>query len=198
MTYTLKKVFDKRTFCWNAVQMLHRLVLIHGTACNADSQHSESQFECVWDVFTGHIGAAVRPQRNVLVLVWWCKTVINVCSLSLLLSSPIFAPTLSPNCLLYSLPLNNPPPLPSLALPPSIFPHLPLFHILYPTCLLFYFPLSLALSLCPTGVRAGDDISILQVHPHHHGKSSPMLPHPLLGLLWLRVHSFLPPTLSLY
>lgn len=140
MTYTLKKVSDKRTFCWNAVQMLHRLVLIHGTACNADSQRSESQFECVCDVFAGHIGAAVRPQRNVLVLVWWCKTVINVCSLSLLLSTPIFSLTLSPNCLLYSLPLNNPPPLPFLSLPPSIFPHLPLFHILYPTCLFFIFP----------------------------------------------------------
>lgn len=62
-----KKVFDKRT-SFAGVQMLPRLVLIHGTVCNADSQLSESQFECVWDVFTGHIGTAVRPQRNVLVL----------------------------------------------------------------------------------------------------------------------------------
>lgn len=68
ITYTLKKIFDERTFCWDAVQMLPRLVLIHGTACNADSQRSESQFEYIRDVFAGHIGAAVRPQRNVLVL----------------------------------------------------------------------------------------------------------------------------------
>lgn len=48
--------------------MLPRLVLIHGTACNADSQRSESRFECVWDDFAGQVGAALRPQQNVLVL----------------------------------------------------------------------------------------------------------------------------------
>lgn len=48
--------------------MLPGLVLIHGTACNADSQRSDSQFECVRDVFAGHIGAAVHPQQNVPVL----------------------------------------------------------------------------------------------------------------------------------
>lgn len=168
--------------------MLPRLVLIHCTACNADSQRSESQFECVWDVFAGHIGAAVRPRRNVLVLAWWCKTVINVCSLSLLSSSPIFSPTLSPNCLLCSLPL-------SLhqsfhIFPYSLFPHsvshLPLLYFFHPP-----------LSLCPTGVRAGDDISILQVHPHHHGKSSPLLPRPRFCLLLLHSRLFLSPLLLL-
>lgn len=153
--------------------MLPRLVLIHSTACNADSQRSESQFECVWDVFTGHIGAAVRPQRNVLVLAWWCKTVINVC----FLSSPIFASALSPNCLLCSLLLNN-----SALFAPSLSLHQS-FHIflysLFPHSVCHLPPSfsSYALSLfCPTGIRAGDDISILQVHTHHHGKTSPT-PH---------------------
>lgn len=91
ITYILMKVFDKRT---SFAGMLPKLVLIHGTACNTDSQHSESWLECVWDVFTGYIWAAARPQRNVLVLAWWCKTVINVCSLHPL---PTFLPhTLSP------------------------------------------------------------------------------------------------------
>lgn len=100
--------------------MLPRLVLIHGTVCNADSQRSESQLECVWDVFTGHIGAAVCPQQNVLVLAQWCKTVINVCSLSLSHIFSCFVPQLSPF-------LNNSPPMSSLSLPPSISLHLPLF-----------------------------------------------------------------------
>lgn len=76
-----------------------------------------------------------------------------------------FVPQLSP------LLLNNSPFAPSLS--PSInlstsflFPH-PASHLP-----LLYF----SLSLCPTGVRAGDDISILQVHTHHHGKSLPILP----------------------
>lgn len=61
-------VFDKRTSFFLGCGADVVLVLIHGTACDADSQRSESQFECVWDVFTGHITAAVRPQQNVLVL----------------------------------------------------------------------------------------------------------------------------------
>lgn len=60
ITNTLKKVFDKSTY-FARVQMLPRLVLIHGAACDADSQRSESRFECAWDVFTGYVGAAVRP-----------------------------------------------------------------------------------------------------------------------------------------
>lgn len=93
--------------------MLSRLVLIHGAACNADSQRSESQFECVWDVFTGHVGASVCPQPNVLVLAQWCKTVINVCSLSLSHIFSRFVPQLSPF-------FNNSPPSYTLAISPSI------------------------------------------------------------------------------
>lgn len=66
---------------------------------------------------------SLGTEQNVLVLAWWCKTVINVCSLSL----PLMLSTLSPNCLLCSLPLNNSVPLPSRSLPPSIFLHLPSF-----------------------------------------------------------------------
>lgn len=58
-----------------------------------------------------------------------------------------------------SLSFNNTPRLPFLSL------HLLIFHFslsLYSSCLH---------SLCPIGIRVGDDISILQVHPHHHGKS---------------------------
>lgn len=126
-----ESIWQKNIFCWDAVQMLQRLVLIHGTACNADSQRSESQFECVWDVFTGHVGAAVCPRQDVLVLAWWCKTVINVCSLS----SSTFSPTLSPNWLLCSLPLNNSPLLPSLSLLTSIFLHLLLFPFWFFFCI---------------------------------------------------------------
>lgn len=122
--------------------MLHRLVLIHVTACSADSQRGESQFECVWDVFTGHIGAAVRPQRNVLVLVWWCKTVINVCFLSVLLFSP-YSLLLCPPTVFFALCL----PMTLLLCPLSLSPSIILststltlsFHILYPTCLFFIF-----------------------------------------------------------
>lgn len=43
----------------------------------------------------------------------------------------------------------------------------------------------------PSGIGAGDDVSILQVHPHHHGKSIPIkmllpslsVPYPLPSLL---------------
>lgn len=58
-----------------------------------------------------------------------------------------------------SLSFNNSPHLPFLSLRLLIF-HFSLF--LYSSCLR---------SLCPIGIRVGDDISVLQVHPHHHGKS---------------------------
>lgn len=56
----LRKVFDKRP-SFAGVQMLGGLVVIHATLCNADSQRGDSQVECVWDVFTGPVGAAVCP-----------------------------------------------------------------------------------------------------------------------------------------
>lgn len=58
-----------------------------------------------------------------------------------------------------SLSFNNTPRLPFLSLRLLMF-HFSLF--LYSSCLC---------SLCPIGIRVGDDISVLQVHPHHHGKS---------------------------
>lgn len=116
-------------------------------------------------------------------------------------SSPIFSPTLSPNRLLclsitlflcpLSLPLHQSFYIFPYSLSPHSVSHLPLL----------YFFISLSLLLCPTGVRAGDDISILQVHPHHHGKSLPMLPLPLFCLLFLHFQLFLspaPPLLSPY
>ena len=38
----LRKYLTKEHLCWDAVQMLPKLVLIHSTACNADSQRTVS------------------------------------------------------------------------------------------------------------------------------------------------------------
>lgn len=81
--------------------------------------------------------------------------------------------SLLPRAPTVSLSFNNTPRLPFLSLRLLMF-HFSLF--LYSSCLL---------SLCPIGIRVGDDISVLQVHPHHHGKSysfpSPIpFPHALL------------------
>lgn len=187
------KVFDKRAFCWDAVQMLPRFFF------RSVVRHV-MPIASTWVTVRMRIGWFQRahwsdcsPSAKCLMLAGWCKTVINVCSFSLLISSPIFSPTSSPNCLLYSLSLNNSPPLPFLSLPPLIFLSCSLFphSVSHPVSSLC-FPLSLP--LCPTGVRAGDDISILQVHPHHHGKSLPILPLPLFCLLLFPA----PPLLSLY
>ena len=80
ITYSLKKVFDKRTSlagmrcrCYpGLVWFIVRPVMPIASPVS----HS---VECVRAVFTGHIGADVAPQRNIPVLAWWCKTVINVC-----------------------------------------------------------------------------------------------------------------------
>lgn len=67
--------------------------------------------------------------------------------------------SLLPRAPTVSLSFNNTPRLPFLSLRLLMF-HFSLF--LYSSCLR---------SLCPIGIRVGDDISVLQVHPHHHGKS---------------------------
>lgn len=134
--HSYESIWQKNIFCWDVVQMLPRLVLIHGTACNADSQRSESWFECVWDVFTGHIWAVVRPQQNVLVLARWCKTVINVCSLCL----PYFLlPILSP-FVPQLLPLLSDYPITLAFWPFFVFIILPISSLILP--LLYYYFLS--------------------------------------------------------
>ena len=152
------------------------LSLIHGTVCEA--QWVTVRMHRGW--FQQARGTALRPQRNVLVFAWWCTTV-NVCSFLLLFSSPLFSPTLSHNCLLCSLSLNNSPPLSFLSLPKLIFLFLSFCNLYGVLALLYSFPHTC--SLCPPGVRAGDDISILQVHPHHYGKSLPILLLPVFGPL---------------
>lgn len=87
--------------------MLPRLVLIHVTACNADSQRSDSQFECVWVVFS------LGTSQRLYALSEMSQCLLDDVKLWLTFpSSPTFSSTLSPNCLLCSLPLNNSPPLP--------------------------------------------------------------------------------------
>lgn len=99
---------------------------------------------------------------------------------------PFCTPTASfPLCL-----SSSSPPLPPLCLYQSV-------HILhystvsaFSTCLILF---PLPLSFCLAGVRAWDDISILQVHPHHNGKSTQIVPLPLFCPLFLHFSSFLSP-----